>query len=414
MTIDLRPLLDDEPDPAAAFDLISKVDLHAFAEEAEPEHFAVERAVFECDRAILAWDGSDPVACAAAYSLELSIPGGTLPVGGVTWIGVSPTHRRRGIMTQLLDNLHQSMHEAGREPVAALWASQPPIYGRFGYGLATHCLSVVVQRAYGSLSRAPQDGSLSLRMLEPEADREFAQPIYDAIRARRPGMPALNEHWHASNTADVKADREGASPLRTVLVEGTDGVRGFARYAFKHDWSAGYANGVINVRTLMAVDPAAEAELWRHLIDFDLSGSVDVWNLPSDTPLQWWLDQPRHSKRQLHDSLYVRLVDVGDALTARTYAAPIDVVLDVSDKHCPWNAGRWTLAADAAGATCVPTTDAADLSLDVSMLGAAYLGGTSLDALGTAAWVTEQTPGALHHASLAFSHPTAPWSPFVF
>jgi predicted acetyltransferase len=414
VTIEVRPLLVDQPDPVAAFDLMSEVDLKAFAEEADPAHVAVERAVFETDRAWLAWDGKEAVGCAAAYSLDVSVPGGTVATGGVTWVGVLPTHRRQGAMRQLLAGIHTSMHETGREPIAALWASQPPIYGRFGYGLATQCLSVVIPRVHGSMTRAPRDPSLRLRLVEPATDRELTQPVYDALRARRPGIPALDERWHARNVADPQSQREGASPLTTVVVESDEGVQGFARYSFKHNWSAGYADGVVNVRRLMAVSPAAEAELWRYLIDFDLAGTVDAWNTTADSPIGVWLDQPRHSKRQLHDALYVKLIDLPAALSARTYADDIDLVLEVNDAHCPWNEGRWRLAGDGTGATCTRTADPVDLSLGVTELGAVYLGGPTLDAMGAAGWVDETSPGSLRQASRAFAHPTAPWSPFVF
>jgi predicted acetyltransferase len=317
-------------------------------------------------------------------------------------------------MRKLLDQTHAEISERGMEPIAALWASQPPIYGRFGYGLAAPSLSVVIPRAHGSLSRAPHDPDLSLRLVEPAADLTVANSVYEAVRSRRPGMSRVDERWHAANVSDAKEDREGKSALATVVVEGTDGVEAYARYALKHNWSAGYADGLIDVRTLVAATPAAEAALWRYLIDYELSGSVDAWNLPSDSPIRWWLDQPRHAKRQLHDSLYVRLIDVGQALSARTYTRPIDVVLDVTDQYCPWNTGRWRLSGDQSGATCEQTPDAADLSMDVATLGAAYLGGTSLADLAGAAWVEELRSGSLAECSHAFNNQPAPWSPFVF
>lgn len=414
MTIDVRPLLEGDIDADDAFALILKVDLSAFDETAPAEAMDNIRARLELDRSLIAWDGTEAVGCSSVFSFVLSVPGGSLPVGGVTWVGVKPSHRRQGAMRGLLDLTHTTMYQAGREPVAALWASQPGIYGRFGYGLASQCLSVVVQRAQGSLSRAPHDPTLRLRMIEPALDRADTQAVYDTVRALRPGMPTLTADWHTGTVLDPKDERDGAGPLWTVVVESAEGVRGYARYAFKHDWSSGYADGTVMVRQIMATDPAAEAALWRFLIDFDLSGRVDAWNLPSDCPLPWWLDEPRHNKRQPHDQLYVRLIDVASALSGRGYASPVDVVVQLDDVHCPWNAGRWRLSADPDGATCTKTSDEPDLTMDVAMLGAAYLGGTTLDSLGAAGWVEERTPGALQVTSTAFSHRRAPWSPFVF
>ena len=414
MTIETRPLLADRSDPELAFQLLDEVDEKAFQEEASPERLLLEKALLEYDRAFLAWDGSEPIGCSATYSMNFSVPGGQVPMAGVTWVGVVPTHRRRGAMRQLLEATHHEIHETGGEPVAALWASQPPIYGRFGYGLAAPSLSVVIPRAHGSLSRAPRDPSLTMRLLKPADDQPATDAVYSMVRSQRPGMPIVDDRWHASIASDLKEDREGASALRTVIVEDDQGPVGYARYAIKHNWDTGYADGAVNVRQLVASVPAAEAELWRYLIDDDLASSVDAWNLPSDTPLQRWLDQPRHAKRQLHDSLYVRLVDVPAALAARTYTAPIELVIEVTDEHCPWNSGRWRLSGDESGAQCAATKDSPDISVDVAMLGATYLGGTTFNDLSAAGWVDTRAEHLVRATSHAFSHHPAPWSPFVF
>jgi predicted acetyltransferase len=414
VTIETRPLMLDRPDPDLAFQLLVDVDHQAFLEEATPEHLLLEKALLEFDRAFLAWEGSEPIGCSATYSMNFSIPGGEVPAAGVTWVGVLPTHRRRGAMSQLLNATHQEIHDSGREPIAALWASQPPIYGRFGYGLAAPSLSVVIPSAHGSLSRAPKNPDLTMCLLSPAQDQSTTAIVYSKLREERPGMPIVDDRWHASIVSDPKGDREGASALQTVVVEDDQGPLGYARYAIKHNWASGYADGQVNVRQLIATDAAAEAELWRYLIEDDLVSSVDAWNLPSDTPLQRWLDQPRHVKRQLHDSLYVRLVDVPAALAARTYSLPIDLVIEVEDKHCPWNDGRWRLQGDESGARCSASSDPADLSVDVAMLGAVYLGGTSFNDLSAAGWIPSRSSHVVRQASQAFAHHPAPWSPFVF
>ena len=282
------------------------------------------------------------VGCGSNFSLDMSVPGGSVRCAGVTWIGVKPSHRRQGGMRGIMNALHEEAREAGREPIAGLWAAQPPLYGRFGYGWATSVLSLTVERAHGSLSRAPVDPSLRTRMVEPTEDRKDTQGVYDAVRASRAGMPELTEVWHTRNSFDAKEGREGAGPLRTILVEDDSGVRAYARYRFKQDWEPGYGDGTVRVRELMAQDPAAEAALWRYLIEFDLSGRVDAWNLPIDTPVQMWFDQPRHHKLRGSDALYIKLIDVADALSRRTYASPADVVLEVQGRNI--SVERWPLA----------------------------------------------------------------------
>ncbi|MEO8328778.1 MAG: GNAT family N-acetyltransferase [Candidatus Nanopelagicales bacterium] len=413
MTIEVRPLLKDR-DEDEAFELLLRVDISAFGDEADPESLKADRALLELDRAVIAWDRDEPVGCSAIYSLNLSVPGGSVATAGVTWVGVVPTHRRRGVMSAMMKDRHDAIYEARAEPIAALWASQAPLYQRYGYGIAAHRLSTTVERRFGSMSRAPVDESLQLHIVNPADDSALTQPVYDRLRESRPGMPALDSRWHTYCIQDPKDEREGASKLQTVVVEGADGPVGYARYAVKHAWSEGYANGTVNLRQMAAVNPAASAKIWRYLLNLDLFERVSTWNMPSDHSIQLWLDEPRHAKPYKSDALYVRLIRIDEALRSRSYTTPIDVVIDVSDRLAPWNEGRWHLTADADGASCERSNRSADLSLDISMLGAIYLGATSLTELAAAGWVEEQRQGAVGHTSRAFSHSPAAWSPFVF
>ena len=413
MAIDVRPILKDRAE-SDAIDLLLSVDVSAFGGEPDPEQLEAELPVAEFERIVLAWDDDEPVGCTGVYSLEMSVPGGSVRAAGVTWVGVVPTHRRQGVMSALMNDRHQAIYEAGEEPIAGLWASQAPLYQRYGYGVATQHLSVKVERRNSSTSRAPSDPSLKLRMLEPADDAEVTQQVYDTLRQRRPGMNAIDSRWHKFCVQDPKADREGASKLRTVVVEQAGKPLAYARYSLKHDWSNGYADGTVNVRHLVATTPAAEAELWRHLFGLDLFERVSVWNLAIDDPLPTWLDEPRHVDAQRADALYIKLIRVGEALEQRTYTTDVDVIFEVRDEQSPWNAGCWQLTGGVDGAQCQRSTRTPDISLDASTLGAIYLGGTTLNDLAAAGWVEEHSQGAVARSSMALTHFPTAWSPFVF
>lgn len=168
------------------------------------------------------------------------------------------------------------------------------------------------------------------------------------------------------------------------------------------------------MREVLATALGALSALYRYLFDLDLMGRTQLWNVPVDDPLQHWLTNPRTAKPSLGDGLYVRLVDLPAALSARAYARPVEVVLEVHDRGVPDNAGRWRLIGDSGGATCTPTTDAPDLLVETRELAAAYLGGTTLAELAAADRVQEVRDGALAEASSAFAATPAPWCPAVF
>lgn len=352
-----------------------------------------------------AWDGETVIATAGYYDLPLTVPGGVVEAAGVTWVSVAPTHRRQGIVTQLMQRQLADLHDAGR-PVAALWASEGSIYQRFGYGPGSWQLNVEVPA--GAAFTRPVDVR-GLRVVPPS--EQALRPVLDREVGGRPGWWARSSKWWAYRLFDPEHRRGGATTLRAVI----DGDRGYALYRTKNEWGGAGPNGHVTVAEVLASDPESEARLWRFLLDQDLMRHVRGWGQPVDSPLLQLLAEPRSAQARLSDALWVRLVDVPGALVRRSYPSEVDVVLEVTDRHCPWNAGRWRLSTGAAGATCVATTDPADLALDVRDLGAAYLGGTTLAARAAAGWVVEHTPGALPATSVAFGWPgRAPHSPMVF
>jgi predicted acetyltransferase len=403
----------------ADWDTLWTLDEHAFSFRASQEIREAERATFELDRTLLACDGDQPVGVAAAYSLTMTLPGGPRPVAGVTWVSVLPTHRRRGVLTTLMRTQLHGVHEQGREAVAALWASEAAIYGRFGYGLASEHLTLSIPRDPAALlpsARAAADAAgLRLRYVDAAESLDLVEPVYDAMAAGRPGVPARPEAWRRRMVFDPESERRGATPLRCVVAEDAEAaVRGYARFATASEWDEAGPKGTVRVREVEARDPAAYASLWRFLLDLDLTRTVEVRNRPLDDPLLHLLADARAARPALRDGLFVRLVDVERALSERAYGAPVDVVLEVADPLCPWNAGRWRLAGDTGGGRCTRTDADADLVLSATELGAAHLGGTTLAALARAGRVREVRPGALAEASRAWRADVAPWCPFVF
>jgi predicted acetyltransferase len=391
-----------------------EIDSVAFGTTMPAELVDLESEMFEPGRSIAAFDGPVPVGIATAYSLDLSVPGGVLPAAGISWVAVLPTHRRRGVLRALMTHQLHDIHQRGREPLAILWASEPPIYGRFGYGVASRGYALDVPRSPSALrADVPTDPTLRLRLVAAD-DWKITADVYARMVRRRPGMLMRDERWWRKAVCDLPGLRAGKSALRCVVAEDDNGVRGYARYATKPEWLPGRPQGTVNVREVAALDAPASSLLYRYLFDQDLMGNVDLWNVPVDDPLLYWLDNVRAAAPRLFDAVYARLVDVPTGLRSRTYASSVDIVLGVADPICPWNNGSWHLVADGDRVTCEPTDRRADLSMSVTELGAAYLGGTPLLDLGTAGRVAEHTPGALSAASTAFRSGPAPWCPVVF
>ncbi|MFH0518182.1 GNAT family N-acetyltransferase [Streptomyces sp. M41] len=368
----------------------------------------------ELDRSIGAWDGDVCVGTAGAFSFRVTVPGGAaVPAAGVTMVSVAATHRRRGVLTSMMRRQLDDVREWGW-PLAVLTASEPEIYGRFGYGVGTFQVSAEIDTARVRLSVPPGTDDVRLRYAVAADVVDACEAVYARKVPGRPGMIARLPGWERLGLLDPESDREGGSPIQCVLAKRDGEVVGYARFRVKPEWDGNGPCGTVLVRDVQALDPAAEAALWRFLFGIDLTSTVKAWSRPADEAWQHQVSDLRRCVVRVKDALHVRLVDVGAALAARTYQAPVDVVFDVEDAFCPWNTGRWRLSGNAKGASCERTTDPADLALSVRELGAAYLGGVSLDALGAAGRVRELRRGALAEASVGFGSSVAPWLPHGF
>jgi len=359
------------------------------------------------DRMHAAFDGDEIVAGAGVFPFELSVPGGSLPCAGVTVVGVYPTHRRRGALRAMMDAQLRDVHERG-EPIAALWASEETIYGRFGYGLASWAGELTVQQEWNAFAE-PLEARGRVRFATYEEAPELLPPLWESLRAQRPGMFSRSQDWWTLRTLRVP-DEEKANPKRLVVLELDGAAQAYAIYKSAMTFEAGVADSTLEVTEAIAATARAAAELWRFLLDIDWQAKVHATLVPPDHPLFLLLANPRRLKYRMGDGLWVRLVDVGAALSGRAYLGDGAVVFDVRDAVCPWNEGRWRVTSE--GAERVDLD--ADIALDVSALGAAYLGAVSFDQLRAGLRLEELTDKAAERADALFAWRPLPWCPEIF
>jgi predicted acetyltransferase len=375
----------------------------------EADVIVSDRAI-EVDRTLLALDtrsAQEVVGTTSAYSLRMTAPGGAcVPVAGVWMVSVTPTHRRRGVLSAMMRRQLTDLAATG-EATAALWTTEAAIYQRYGYGLATWR-----QRIELDLVRAqftPRANALAAQ--SPARLRHMAlldalphlTAVHQAVLDARPGMLARTEHrWK-----QLMGGEDGPTPEIVVAV-GPDGPTGYAVYRIREGNPALVPAGEVSVQEVSAQDPATHAQLWRYLLDLDLMRTLSCDSRPLPDPLAHLLLDHRQMYAKVDDALWVRILDVPRALGERAFAGPVDLVLEVTDDLLPANAGCWRVTVTATGQAALAqrTSDQPDLSMDVSDLGAAHLGATLLHDLAHAGRVVEHTRGALTTASAAWS-----WSP---
>ncbi len=378
-----------------------------------PEDIAHWQSTLDFDRSLAAFEDGTLVGTSGALALETTVPGGrALPTAGVTMVAVSPSRRRRGILTGLMRGLLDTARERA-EPLATLWASESVIYPRFGYGLAIEDDAWEIERPFARLAHAPaSDGAV--RFVDEVFAREHFPAVWERVHQTRIGMTRRDDRLWNDRFRDAAHERAGATPYFFVAYEEGGRLDGYALYRVKADWPDGLPSNEVSVVEEIAATDSAHAALWRFLLDIDLSRTVTAQHRPIDDALPLMLADVRRLKRRRRDAIWLRLVDTVAALEARSYGIEGALTLEVRDDFCGWNPTRVHLEASPTGAHAVAATVEADVVLSAADLAAAYLGGTRLSTLTRAGRVEERRAGAVALADQLFATDRAPWSPQFF
>jgi predicted acetyltransferase len=381
---------------------------HYFGRGPNEERGREFERILPADRVHVARENGQIVGSTGAYAFDLTVPGGLLPTAGIVAVGVLPTHRRRGILTALMRAQLDAIHRRG-EPLAYLWASEDVIYGRYGYGISSFSGQIEIDRDRAQFEPFERQGAF--RLVEGDKALPVMSEIYERVAAKTPGMfKRTKDWWEVRLLPDPEHRRGGGGELARVLFEYDGRPEGYAAYRLHFNTDTGIPAGHVQVVEAMGATPTAVRELWRYLLDTDWMTRIKAELLPLDHPLFFLLREPRRMEFRIRDGTWLRLVDVGAALSGRGYAADGEVVFEVADPFCPWNQGRWRLADGRAERTEAEP----GIRLPVTALGTVFLGGFTFSELARAGRLEELRPGALETADAMFRADRLPWCPEIF
>ena len=355
----------------------------------------------ELDRTVAAFVDDEIVATGRNFSLEMTMPGGTVvPTGAVSWISTRPTHRRRGLLRRIMEHLVLDSRARG-ESMSILTASEGGIYERFGYGVATRKASIAVSRSATTFRDPAPEGRV--RIVEPTAAAEIARPLFDCVRRSRVGAVSRPDAWWN----DEWASTEWIYPRQRfdVVYEEHGRVEGYALYAISGGWSDGFTEKYVAVRDVIASSPRAEHALWYFLFNIDQTVEMRCWNTPVDSELGWLLTDPRECRTvSLRDWTWIRPIDASAVLASRSYGTHDELVVDVRDRWLGLEetAGTFRVRSGTDGVTCVRTDRTADLELDADALGSIILGGVAPSTLARARRIAARDVDALTRADAMF------------
>jgi predicted acetyltransferase len=392
---------------AEQHDAFTRPLLTAFGLRFDSDRAARSCALPELVQRIAAKEGDKIVGSAGGFLFEMTTPGGSVPISGLTMVGVLPTHRRRGVLSSMIRKHFDQARDNG-QPVSALWASEGSIYGRYGYGVASLSGSISIERDRAAFKRpAPREGELRL-LDEKEALAPFRE-VWERVRPTVPGMLSRSDAWWANRR--LGDFEKGPLSLQRAALYLDGRPEGYAIYRFVELMPMpGVAEANLSVVEAVATSPRATAALWRYIFDLDLVRRIEAPLLNAAHPLFHMVAEPRRLRMQVGDAVWVRLVDAAAALGARAFAPRGAVAFKLDDAFCPWNEGVYRIEDGRASRW----EGAPDLRFNASALGSLYMGGVTARQLADAGEIEELSEGAVDRADALFRWPRAPWCPDIF
>jgi predicted acetyltransferase len=409
VTIEIRRVRDDElpgfvETMSTAF--LERPDVDKVTEQVRP--------LWDLERTWAAFDEGRMCGTFRSFATELTVPGGTqLPAGGVSAVTVLPPHRRRGILRAMVAAEHGAMRERG-EAVGLLYASEYPIYGRFGYGPACQESAWTLDVKATSFHGSPA-GTSEIVKASPDAAAEM-KGVFEAWRVRQAGEIRRRDYkWEYD--LGLRESVWGPTWKGFVAIHRneTGSADAYARYHVEEKWEQRQPRNTMIVDELHALTDNAYASTWRFLAGIDWVARIKAERRSPAERLPWLLTNARAADMsEVGDGMWVRLFDVPRALEARTYEREGQLVLEVVDEEAPEGRSRLQLDASPTGTTCKPTERSPDLTLDVAALSTAYMGGVRLRDAVASSSVDEHRAGALSEVDALLRMRDEPWSSTFF
>jgi predicted acetyltransferase len=386
------------------------------------EEVELRRTDYDLARTQGAFDQGRCVGTFRSMPRELTVPGGAfVPASAITNVSVTATHRRRGLASRMMAADLAGAKERG-EAVAILIAAEYPIYGRYGFGPATWVADWETDVPRAAMDRryaGPADGG-RVDLVSPQEVRKEGPGLHERVRALHPGAINRTPSWWETHTGERVFPSDPYTETFFAVYRDASGlVDGLVAYTTQdHHWPGKLPRVDASVRQLIAATPVAETALWRFLLSLDWVTLLKSGHRPPDDILPLLLGDPRAARTEtLADLMWLRMLDVPAALSARTYGGgPAALVLDVRDP-AGYAAGRFLLETDASGAgscTSAPATAAPDLALSAADLACLYLGDESASRLAALDRLTELRPGTARTADTLFRTARRPWCPDIF
>lgn len=391
MAIELRAPTDDE------WTAVCEADGRGFGASYTAEEIERKRPMHDMARFRIAIDRKHIVGVAGSYAMGATLPGGgSVPMGGVTWVSVAVTHRRQGLMRRLIGAIHDDI-DARDEPLASLYASEGGIYHHVGYGPATQVRVTTIDPRLTRMRAECVPSPGTVRCLEGDEIVPAIDEIWRRFCKVRAGETAKSRSVHEYLVESGKTASDGYTALNYLAHRD-----GYAVYRMKMQWNDGHPAHTVFVAELAAVTGEAHAALWHALLSLDLVGSITSRIVPIDDPLPSLLENPRALRTtDLNDGAWLNVRDVQRCFGARTYRSVDRIVVEVDGI-------RWAVDGGPDGASCKAVRSKPDLVASHGAFSSLLYGGVLPSALVATGRMRARDNGVVARADIFFTTSLAP------
>ncbi|MEU2340152.1 GNAT family N-acetyltransferase [Streptomyces sp. NPDC013172] len=373
---------------------------------------SIHEAWFAPGELIGAYDGERCVGTLRCSPYELSVPGGTtIPAAGITNVAVVHTHRRQGILHTMMKTALQSAAQSGRA-IAILIPTEYTLYGRYGFGPSIRSRRIEVDNTGGGTLRdqVESDHKGEIRNITAEETRHIGPQLYDRFRETQVGATQRKSAWWSNLTEEWFLTRRAVQPFYVTFRDSRGDTTGLVVYSATLLESERKIRFNLNVVENIFLNQESRDALWRFIFSLDNVSHVAISNIAIDDPITELLREPSLATTQFSHTAWLRILNLPEVLSARTYARDGRLRIKVNDQqgYCD---GSWEISVTDRKALVSPVSGSVDIEIGIDSLASLYMGGGNAMTLCSAALIKEHSPGSTMLLNEMFRTPVAPWLP---
>lgn len=365
-------------------------------------------------RALALADNDKIIGTANSFSEYISLPTNkSSKVAAVSYVSVQPTHRRQGILSEMMKLQLNQIYSQYKEPLAILWPSETAIYGRFGYA-PTREKHYKISKHNAKFISGLNDYPLETKILNKKEAINSYLEINNNLMNKRPGVMKLTKKWAERRIEDLSSKYLSTGPSYFVGIYDANKLVGFVTYTIEGSNEYGNMPSSLNIWDIIYINDKAAINIWNYCLNIDLVDEIYAKGVPEDDVLESLLISPGSLNARVTTGFWIRIVDVIKALETRSYNEKGKLIFNLSDSIINQNNNTFLLDTKNQNPTCKISTESPDIEITINGLSEIYLGTFNLNNLIASQNLKIINKKIINFINRAFKENNTPFCPMHF